>query len=193
MIIKSIEDGHYFIAVFGLETKGVEVYPLLDSIIELSKETGVTIQLFDTSLIATWEHLFFGALNALKAFIYGKNISNKLSVECLLYTSGQRQISIAVKNFGVKPTTRKIGIILIGDAQDLLQEVYKKVLLITKGVENDAILSINNKDKFDKIRNFFQITEIDLNTICDSNEWNSCVEALIRYCIERTSLLVLQK
>ncbi len=193
MIIKSVEDGHYFIAVFGLETKGVEVSSLLDSIIELSKETGVTIQLFDSSLIATWEHLFFGALNALKAFSYGKNISNKLSVECLLYTSGQRQISIAVKNFGVKPATRKIGIILIGDDQDPLQEVYKKVLLITKGVENDTVLSINNKDKFGKIRNFFQITEIELNTICDSDELSSCVEALTRYCIERSSLLVLQK
>ncbi len=193
MIIKSVEDGLYFIAVFGLETKGVEVSSLLESVIELSKETGVTIQLFDSSLIATWEHLFFGALNALKAFIYGKNISNKLSVECLLYTSGQRQISIAVQNFGVKPATKKIGIILIDDAKDLLQEVHKKILLITKGVENDAVLSINNKDKFDKIRNFFQITEIELKTICGSDEWRYCVETLIRYCIERSSLLVLQK
>jgi tRNA threonylcarbamoyladenosine modification (KEOPS) complex Cgi121 subunit len=116
-----------------------------------------------------------------------------LSVECLLYTSGQRQISVAVKNFGIKPDTRSIGVILIGNAQNLFSEVHKKVLLITKGLENEAVLSINNKEKFDKIRSFFQITETELNTICDSDEWSSCVDALTRYCIERSSLLILQK
>lgn len=193
MIIKSVKNGNYLIAVSGLEIEGFEVSSLLGSINELSNETGITLQLFDSSLIATWEHLFFSALNALKAFNYGKNISNNLSVECLLYTSGQRQISIAVKNFGVNAETKDIGIILIGDDINLLQEVFKKILLITKGSENDAVLSINSKDKFEKIRNFFQITEIELKTICGSDEWTSCIEALIKYCIERSSLLVLQK
>jgi tRNA threonylcarbamoyladenosine modification (KEOPS) complex Cgi121 subunit len=193
MIIKSVEKGRHFIAVFGLETQGVDVSLLLNNINELSRETSVTIQLFDSSLIATWEHLFFSALNALRAFSYDKNISNNLSVECLLYASGQRQISVAVKNFGVKPDTRSIGVILIGNARDLLSEVHKKVLLITKGLENETVLSINNKEKFDKIRSFFQITETELNTICDSDEWSSCVDALTRYCIEKSSLLILQK
>jgi tRNA threonylcarbamoyladenosine modification (KEOPS) complex Cgi121 subunit len=193
MIIKSVEEGHHSISVFGLEIQGVDASSLLDNINELSRETGVTIQLFDSSLIASWEHLFFSALNALRAFRYGKNISNNLSVECLLYTSGQRQISVAIENFGVKPDTRNIGVVLIDNSQDLLHEVHKKVLLITKGLENVAVLSINSKEKFDKIRSFFQITETELNTICGSDEWSSCVEALTRYCIERSSLLILQK
>ncbi len=193
MIIKSVENGNHFIVVSGLETTGIETSSLINNINQLSKETGVTIQLFDSSLIATWEHLFFSALNALKAFSYGKNISNSLSVECLLYASGQRQISVAVKNLGVHSDTKEIGIILIGDDQNLLHEVYTKVLLITNGSENDEVLLINNPDKFDKIRNFFQITEIELKTICGSYEWSYCVEALTRYCIEKSSLLILQK
>nr|MDO8080540.1 KEOPS complex subunit Cgi121 [Candidatus Freyarchaeota archaeon] len=193
MIIKSVEECRRFIVVFGLETQGFDVSLLLNNINELSGETGVAIQFFDSSLIASWEHLFFSALNALRAFSYGKNISNSLSVECLLYTSGQRQINVAVKNFGVKPETRNIGVILIGNSRDLLNEVHKKVLLLTKGLENEDVLSINNKEKFDKIRSFFQITETELNTICDSDEWSSRVGALMRYCIERSSLLILQK
>ncbi|WXG40797.1 MAG: KEOPS complex subunit Cgi121 [Candidatus Freyarchaeum deiterrae] len=193
MIIKTVEEGRHFIAVFGLETSRIDLPLLLNDISELSRETGVTIQLFDSSLLASWEHLFFGALNALRAFSHCKNISNNLSVECLLYTSGQRQISVAVKNFGVKPDSRNIGVILIGNAQGLLHEVHKKVLLITKGLENDTVLLINDREKFDSIRSFFRITETELSTICDLDEWSSCVEALIKYCIERSSLLILQK
>nr|MDO8090833.1 KEOPS complex subunit Cgi121 [Candidatus Sigynarchaeota archaeon] len=124
-----------------METREVDVHSLLAKISTLSEETGVTIQLFDSSLIAGWEHLFFGALNALKAFSYAKNISNKLSVECLLYVSGQRQIIVAVKNLGIKPDTRNIGVILIGDTTNVLREVQQKILLITKGKENDTILT----------------------------------------------------
>jgi len=193
MIIKSVEEGRHFIAVSGIESQGFNVPILLNEISELSKETGVTVQLFDSSLIASWEHLFFSALNALKAFNCGKNISNNLSVECLLYTSGQRQINVAVKNFGVNPHTRNIGVVLINNTLELLQEVYEKVLSVTNGVENDGVLSINSKEKFDKIRSLFQITEVELKTMCDSDEWSSCIDALTRYCIERSSLLILQK
>ncbi|MEM2134568.1 MAG: KEOPS complex subunit Cgi121 [Candidatus Freyarchaeota archaeon] len=192
MIIKNVENNRRFIGIFGLETQGVDLPSLLNSVNELSKESRVVIQLFDSSLIATWEHLFFGALNAIKAFRYGKNISNNLSVECLLYVSGQRQISVAVENFGVKQSTRSMGIILIGDTQDLLTEARRKILQITKGTENDAVLSIN-EDKFRKIRSFFQITEIELDTIRRSDDWNSYIDALTRYCIERSSLLTLQR
>ncbi|MBS7250275.1 MAG: hypothetical protein KIH08_06750 [Candidatus Freyarchaeota archaeon] len=192
MIIKNVENCRRFIGIFGLETQGVDLPSLLNSVNELSKESRVVIQLFDSSLIATWEHLFFGALNAIKAFRYGKNISNNLSVECLLYVSGQRQISVAVENFGVKQSTRSMGIILIGDTQDLLTEARRKILQITKGTENDAVLSIN-EDKFRKIRSFFQITEIELDTIRRSDDWNSYIDALTRYCIERSSLLTLQR
>jgi tRNA threonylcarbamoyladenosine modification (KEOPS) complex Cgi121 subunit len=131
-------------------------------------------------------------LNAIKAFRYGKNISNNLSVECLLYVSGQRQISVAVENFGVKQSTRNMGIVLIGDTQDLILEVYKKILQITKATENDAVLSINEY-KFRRISSFFQITEIELDTICRSDDWDSYIDALTRYCIERSSLLTLQR
>ncbi len=192
MIIKSVNT-HRFIAVFGFETREVDVHSLLAKINTLSEETGVTIQLFDSSLIAGWEHLFFGALNALKAFSYAENISNKLSVECLLYVSGQRQISVAVKNLGIKPDTRNIGVILIGDTTNVLREVQQKILLITMGKENDAILTISSRAKFDKIRSFFRITETELHTMCGSEEWTSCIDTLTKYCIERSSLLVLQR
>ncbi|MEM3526593.1 MAG: KEOPS complex subunit Cgi121 [Candidatus Jordarchaeaceae archaeon] len=192
MIIKGVGEG-LFIAVSGLEVQEFSVPLLLNEISKLSRETGVTIQIFDSSLVSSWEHLFFSALNALKAFSCGKNISNSLSVECLLYASGQRQINVAVKNFGVNPNTRKIGVVLIGNSINLLHEVHKKVLLITKGVEKEDILSISSKEKFDKICSFFKITETELSTICDPEKWESCVDAVIKYCIERSSLLILQK
>jgi len=68
MIIKNVENCRCFIGIFGLETQRVDLPSLLNSVNELSKETGVAIQLFDSSLIATWEHLFFWRLKRHKSF-----------------------------------------------------------------------------------------------------------------------------
>ena len=48
---------------------------------------GVEIQLFDADLIASWEHLYYAALNATMAFTNHCNVSKSLTVETVLYAS----------------------------------------------------------------------------------------------------------
>jgi tRNA threonylcarbamoyladenosine modification (KEOPS) complex Cgi121 subunit len=52
----------------------------------------VEVQVFDADIVASWQHLYFAALNALVAFKNGRNLSKSLAVETVLYASGQRQI-----------------------------------------------------------------------------------------------------
>ena len=44
-------------------------------------------QVFDADRVAGWEHLFFSAVNAVKAFQAGAAVSKSLAVEVLLYAS----------------------------------------------------------------------------------------------------------
>jgi len=58
---------------------------------------GNFVQFFDAELIATWQHLYFAALNALLAFKDGNNISKTAQMEIVLYSAAQRQIEKAIK------------------------------------------------------------------------------------------------
>jgi tRNA threonylcarbamoyladenosine modification (KEOPS) complex Cgi121 subunit len=55
---------------------------------------GVEAQLFDADLVATWQHPYFAALNALAAFKRGANLSNASQPNRPL-CSAQRQIKKA--------------------------------------------------------------------------------------------------
>ncbi|MCS7125264.1 MAG: KEOPS complex subunit Cgi121, partial [Candidatus Bathyarchaeota archaeon] len=73
------------------------------------------IQFFDAELVASWQHLYFAALNAIKAFKNGENISKNLAVETLLYASAQRQIRKAVDSLGIKRNTCEIAVLVVGE------------------------------------------------------------------------------
>ena len=87
------------------------------------KETpqNVDVQFFDAQLIATQEHLYFAALNALQAFQNKTNISKSLAMETMLYASAQRQIQKAIQRCGIKPQTTNMAVIIIGENQPNLK------------------------------------------------------------------------
>src|SRR5208283_2948596 len=75
------------------------------------KETreNVDLQFFDAQLIATQEHLYFAALNALQAFKNKTNISKSLAMETMLYRPAQRQLQKALQRCGIKPETTSMA------------------------------------------------------------------------------------
>ena len=75
----------------------------------------VELQFFDANLIATQQHLYFAALNALQAFQNKTNISKSLAMETMLYASAQRQIQKAIQRCGIKPQTTTMAVIIIGE------------------------------------------------------------------------------
>ena len=87
------------------------------------KETpdNVDLQFFDAQLIATQEHLYFAALNALQAFRNKTNLSKSLAMETMLYASAQRQIQKAIQLCGIKPQTKTMAVIIIGENQTKLK------------------------------------------------------------------------
>ncbi len=65
----------------------------------------VTVQLFDLDRVAGSRHLLLATINAVKSYDSKRRISRSLGMEILLFVSGTRQISEAVKRVGISPET----------------------------------------------------------------------------------------
>ena len=147
----------------------------------------VDIQFFDAELIATQEHLYFAILNAVLAFKNKTNHSKSPAMETILYASAQHQIQRAIERCGIKPQTKNIALIIIGEdpkqIQDALQAVTKCV-----GSEPDESVLEMTKAKEEKIKKTFEITDTELRTLETGNQ----KKAIANLVIERVALLSTQ-
>jgi len=148
----------------------------------------VDVQFFDAQLIATKEHLYFAALNALQAFQNKTNVSKSLAMETMLYASAQRQIQKAIERCGIRPETTNMAIIIIGEDTTRLKTMLQAISTCV-GVEPDEkVLEISNF-KEHKIIETFQITDQELKTVIKNENHEEAVVSLV---IERVALLATQ-
>ena len=123
----------------------------------------VDIQFFDADLIATQEHLYFAALNALQAFKGKTNISKSPAMETMLYASAQRQIQKAIERCGIKPQTTNMAVVIIGDDQKRIETLLQTVTKCI-GMQPDETVLQMTTTKEEKIKKAFEITEEELKT-----------------------------
>ena len=148
----------------------------------------VDVQFFDAQLIATKEHLYFAALNALQAFQNKTNVSKSLAMETMLYASAQRQIQKAIQRCGIKPETTSMAVIMMGEDPTQIKTMLEAISTCV-GVEPDEkVLEISNF-KEQEIIETFQITDQELKTVMKNENRE---EAVINLVIERVALLATQ-
>jgi tRNA threonylcarbamoyladenosine modification (KEOPS) complex Cgi121 subunit len=152
------------------------------------KPVQVDFQLFDARLVATWEHLYFAALNALVAFRSKRNISNSVAVETLLYASAQNQIQKATRVLGVKPSSSNIAVLIVGERSGPIQSVLSTISEDVGGKRDDGVLELSG-EKSESIRRFFGISENQLRT---AKRGESFERALVDLVIERVALVAVQ-
>ncbi len=148
----------------------------------------VDVQFFDAELIASPQHLYFAAINALQAFQNKANISKSPAMETILYASAQRQILRAVQHSGIKPETKNMAVLIIGEKQKLIQSSLKAISNFLGAEPDEKVLEMS-KEKERKIIKTFQITEEELRTVMKNNDREGAVVNLI---IERVALLSTQ-
>jgi KEOPS complex subunit Cgi121 len=154
-------------------------------LIVAEKHSGLQIQIFDADGIATWQHLYFALVNALIAFENSTNISKSLTMEVMLYASAQRQIRKATGMLGIKPTSTRIGIVIVGEkAQDL--EPALSMISNQTGAERDEEVLELTDEKMAHIRRIFEITGEELGAVVKEHDVK---KALVDLVIERMALL----
>ena len=154
------------------------------------KQKDVTIQFFDSKLIATWEHLYFAVLNALTAFRTARNISKNLAMEAMLYASAQRQISKAIQLIGVKRgCCENLAVVIIGDKEAAVGAELTRISKRLDKVPDEGVLSLS-EDKAQSIRRAFGISSKELEAVMGKD--NEEEQALVNIIIERMALLSTQ-
>ena len=188
-MIREMEDTNKIIAIAGfrdVQTKDVD--GLLNAIRRRVK--GACVQFFDADLIAGQEHLFFAALNALRAFESKINISSSLAMETLLFASAQRQIKKAVELLGIKTDSSRIAVLILAETKQRAAESLETVSKMISGERDDSVTELN-EEKFQAIEGLFHVTDRELKAKLKKEGLEK--EALTDLVIEHVALLATQR
>jgi len=188
-LFSEIEEHGKHLAVVGFKNVRIQdVKGFFEAVQRTGKE--VCVQFFDARLIAGREHLFFAAINALKAFERGVNVSNSLALEALLFASAERQIKRAVEMLGVKPETSAVAVLVMAETPREVDETLKSVSGLVPGERDDSVIELTNK-KIEDIKGFFKVSDLELQAKLEEEGLEK--RALTDLVIEHMALLVTQK
>ena len=177
-----------YIAIAGFKNVKIkEVNGFLERVRREAREAHV--QFFDAKLIAGQQHLYFAAVNTLKAFEKKSNISSSLAIEALLYASAQRQIRKAVDTLGVKQDSSQVAVLIIAENRQGMDDCLKVVSRLISGERNDAVLELTD-EKIGGIKKLFGISDLEIEAKLRRKGLER--EALADLVIEHVALLATQ-
>lgn len=189
-MLRYIEEFKKHVAIAGF--RDVEIRSIEEFFRAVNRERPLNadIQFFDAAAVATWQHLYFAALNALTAFENKKNISNSLAMETLLYASAQHQIKNALKLLGISTNSREVAVLIIGEDEESVNSVLKIVSKLIAGESDDSVLNLTDS-RAKIIKEIFEITDTEIKTAAKRTGLEE--EALVNLVIERAALLTTQR
>ena len=185
--VERIEEYGRYIGVAGFrEVKIRDVPTLIETV---SRKIGPRVfQLLNADLVAGWEHLYFAALNAVKAFHDGRNIADRLEIEILLYASCQDQIVKALNLMGLTTKTSRVALLTLTDSAEEVESSIRHATPLL-GVPDDSVLEVN-VEKFKRLREVFSISDEELEAVVEPGEE---VHAITLLLIERSALLAVHR
>jgi len=187
-LTKKLEGSDGYISIAGFKhVKIKDVNSFLEQVRREVKEAHV--QFLDAKLIAGQQHLYFSALNALKAFKRKSNISSSLALEVLLYASAQRQIRKAVDLLGIKQDSSQVAVLAINKHEQGTTDCLKVIAKLMPGERDDAVLELTD-EKIENIKKFFGISDLEIEAKLRRKGLEK--EALADLVIEHVALLATQ-
>ena len=150
-----------------------------------------TVQLFDLDRVAGSRHLLLATFNAVKSFDSKRRISRSLGMEILLFVSGTRQISEAVKRVGVTPkTVRTAATTILASSADYSM-VADYIAGVLNGKGDDSLLDHWTSLRRSTVVRTFGIGEKELKATLREDEKTE--KAIERLAIERSAMLAIAK
>ena len=128
------------IIIIGAKGNIEDIDDFLKKVESFASKNSLRIQVFNADLIYGKDHIISSVEHAKRAIERNTNTTNSLEKEILLYTSGERQLKLAIPKMGVKKGTGNIAFVV-------LNEVNSD---IPKNIEND-LLKYLNLEKDDKV------------------------------------------
>jgi KEOPS complex subunit Cgi121 len=150
------------IKIFGAKGNIQNVDSFLDKIIKYRKEKELIIQAFNADVIYGKEHLVSAFKHAKRAFKNKTNSTNSLEMEILLYSSGERQLKLAIPKMGVVSGNSNVGFIFVKDKVMLSDRVIDEFLDYVSLKRDDKVL-LGNADTLKK----FGIKKNEIQTVAE--------------------------
>lgn len=188
-MLKPLKEFRKHVLITGLRGLRIENTEEFLKLITREKPANVDVQIFNADGVATWQHLYFAALNALTAFKNKMNISKSIAMETMLYASAQRQILKATGILGVKPSSTEIAILIIGEKPEALELALSKISKHIKAKEDETVLELTD-EKAAYVQRLFNISNQELSAVAKRHETK---KALVDLVIERMALLATQR
>jgi KEOPS complex subunit Cgi121 len=151
---------------------------------------GADLQLIRADRVAGKEHLIFAARNAVASFAGKGRRSKHLSMELLLYASGQHQIVEAIKYLGVTTSTQDLVLVWLSETMPDPKELSVRVAQMINGMPDDSILELETRRKVMNLKAAYKISEKEMKSSMLPGELEDKV--VKRLVIERSALLSLE-
>lgn len=178
-----------FVWISGYETRPENVDTILRAAQERHPNT--SLQLVDLDKVAGSRFLLLATLNALRSFSSKQPISKTLGMEVLLYISGSRQISEAVKLVGVAPTTKRIAAVVVGTSKEEVRGSGELVSQLLNEESRDEIVDQWSDERLKNVRSLYDIGPRELQATLRKGE--NSTRAVERLAIERSALLAIRR
>lgn len=141
---------------------------------ELTKKyPGCVIQLMDSDAVAGAEHVLHSTIHAIKSFSRNENIASDMGLEICVRTSGQRQISQAIRMLGVRNGKINICAVAVDCEQNIMEDMVDIL-----GFRDDSVLEPDTN----KLRSIYKISDTELETNPD----------IAMILMEKTALLIIE-
>ncbi|MFC1751121.1 KEOPS complex subunit Cgi121 [Pseudomonadota bacterium] len=131
--------------------------------IQKFSSTDIIIQVFNAAMIFGKSHLFSAVHHTLRSAEQNRLITHSLSMELLLYASGERQLKHAIPKMGVIAGNNSIVILIIHPKKknmDIVEIIKKKLISMYSFKEDLQVLKSNIESL-----HAFGITDEELQTI----------------------------
>ena len=125
------------------------------------------LQLLDARLVCGRDHLVAAYEHAERAMREGRNAAKALTVEFVLYASGERQIADALAKMGIRSDTTEFAIVSFGGA-DIVTAL--EALALTK---DDAVLDASRQ----KLR-AFGLTDAEIDSVPEDRQADLVLERI---------------
>ena len=160
------------IKIIGAIGEIKDVDSFLKIISNFSKEENILVQAFDANVIFGKNHILSAVDHAKRAVNQNTNTTNSLEMEILLYTSGERQLKLAIPKMGVKKGKSNIAFVFLKEttakiSDKKINEFLNKLLL-----KRDDIVLEGDKNTL----RLFGINEREIQTVTEEKFGNLILE-----------------
>lgn len=150
----------------------------------------IELQLLRADRVAGVEHLVFAARNAIDSFTGKGRRAKHLSMELLLFATGEHQIVEAINLLGVTKSSTELVLIALSETNKNSSTLIDRATEVVRGIPDDSVLNVDTTRKRKVLKRAYNIPNKELTASKMAGESDSSL--LKRLVIERSALLVLE-